>query len=74
MNSQRIYILSCWQGSQSKSPNKSPWRFRVETVGPQPTQRGFGSLARLLAYLQNEFPDHPALEMGVGDGEKEVAD
>jgi len=66
MNSHRIYVLSCWQGEQTNSHQNSPWRFRVETVGAEPAQQGFGSLEGLLNFLQKEFPLDPSTDLEPG--------
>ena len=53
----RAYLLRCWQEGRAAAGEERPWRFLVEDVLGQGSQRGFTDLDGLVAFLQAEFVD-----------------
>ena len=51
----RAYLLRCWQEGRTAAGEERCWRFLVEDVLGQRSQRGFAGLDGLVAFLQAEF-------------------
>ena len=49
----QTYLVRCWREESGSSDQEPPWRFSVEDILGERQRHGFGSLAEVVAYLQD---------------------